>query len=154
MRVRRWAASLAVAVALAGISASAASAVPPPVLPHLPPIGGTFTLQPDSGPVGTQVTIKGACGFAATTLGFGVSTQDAAGFHILWIPTEFVTLKPNPFGVFSVTFAFPSAGNIPVEFGGQGNVPVVPGTYYVSASCNLEQPPLGFQPFTVTPARR
>ena len=155
MRVRRWAASLAVAVvALAGISVAAASAAPPPVLPHPPPISATFTLHPDSGPVGTTVTIKGACGHAATTLLYGVSTQDAEGFHILWLPTEFATVKSNPLGVFSVSFTFPSAGNVPVEFGGQGSVPVVPGTYYVGADCDDGPPPMPFQPFTVTAGTR
>lgn len=144
---------LVVAVALSLTTATAASsaAAPPPFVPHPPPIAGTFRLHPDSGPVGAKVTIKGACGFAATTLAFGVSTQDASGFHILWIPTEFATLKPNPIGVFSVTFTFPSAGNIDPQFGGQGNIPVVPGTYYVGATCDLQSPPtLPFEPFTVT----
>jgi hypothetical protein len=150
MRVRRWAASLAVAVALAGNSASAASAAPPPVLPHPPPIAATFQLHPDSGPVGTQVTIKGACGFPATLLLFGINVQTADGTQTIWLPTEFTTLKPNPIGVFSVTFTFPSLSNVPVEFGGWGTVPIPPGTYYVGAGCASPEVVMGLQPFTAT----
>jgi hypothetical protein len=155
MRVRRWAASLAAVCSLTLVGASTAAAVPPPVLPHPPPIGATFQLHPDSGPVGTQVTIRGLCAQPVPVLLFGISVQTATGFQNIWIPPEgFPPLKPTPFGVFNVTFTFPSQGNIAPEFGGQGNVPIVPGTYYVGARCGFSGPLLPFQPFTVTAVRR
>jgi hypothetical protein len=138
-----------------GASTAAAAPPPPPVVPHPPPIAATFTLHPDSGPVGTQVTIKGVCGYAASELLYAVRVQTADGFTTIWLPPEFANLKLTPLGAFSVTFTFPSAGNIAIEDGGLGNVPIVPGTYYVAAACNIPQvvqmPP---EPFTVTAPQR
>jgi hypothetical protein len=157
MRARRLIAVLVAALSLVWIGTSAAPAQPPPppVLPHPPPIGSTFFLHPDSGPVGTKVTIQGACGFAANLLVYGVTVQNESGFQTIWLPPSgFATLNPTPFGVFSVSFTFPSTGNVPEDFGGQGNVQIVPGTYYVGALCSPEVTPMPFQPFTVTAERR
>jgi hypothetical protein len=136
------------------LGAPAASAVPPPVLPHVPPIAATFTLHPDSGPVGTKVTIQGVCGFAASQLLYGVSVQTEDGFQLLWLPTEFATLKQTPIGAFSVSFTFPSVGNVSVDSGGLGNVPIEPGTYYVGAACAPPTTLMPFEPFTVTGQKR
>jgi hypothetical protein len=145
-------ASAVLSVVALGAPSTAAAPPPPPVLPHPPPIAATFTLQPDTGPVGTQVTIKGACGFAATQLLYGVSVQIDGVFHNIWIPTEFANVKPTPLTRFSITFTFPSFGNIPIEDGGLGNVPIVPGTYLVGAGCAPPFTFMPFQPFTVTAA--
>ena len=151
-KISRVLAAFAVLSLVALGAPTAAAAPPPPVLPHPPPIAATFTLHPDSGPVGTQVTIKGVCGFAATQLLYGVSVQIDGVFHNIWIPTEFANVKPTPLTRFSITFTFPSFGNIPVEDGGLGNVPIAPGTYLVGAGCAPPFTFMPFQPFTVTAA--
>ena len=128
-----------------GASAAAAAPPPPPVLPHPPPIAATFTLHPDSGPVGTQVTFKGVCGFASEGVLYSVQVQTADGFQTIWIPAEQPLLKVSPIGYFKITFTFPSTAN----FGPASGLPIDPGTYYVSAMCN-GAPPMPHQPFTVT----
>src|SRR4029453_2092482 len=106
MRVRRSVAVLALALTLVGAGALSAFAAkpPPPVLPHPPPIAATFTVHPDAGPVGTTVTIQGACGFAATTLMYCVNEQRPEGTFAIWPRTECATLTPKPLGAFKVSF--------------------------------------------------
>jgi hypothetical protein len=139
---------LVLSVVAFGASAAAAAPPPPPVLPHPPPIAATFTLQPDSGPVGTQVTIKGACGVATNGVLFSVQQQTAEGFQTIWIPLEQHPFqKRTPIGVFKLTFTFPSTAN----FGPASGQPIDPGTYYVFALCNDPgAAPMPRQPFTVT----
>jgi hypothetical protein len=142
---------LVVALSLSVVGATTATAAPPPVLPHPPPIAAQFQLHPDSGPVGTQVKIQGLCGFSAQFVLYAVAIQDEDGFHTIWTPPEFTPLKLNPIGVFSVTFTFPSVANVGA-FAGQ---PIEPGSYYVRAGCNIpgiqDMTP---QPFAVTAGAR
>jgi hypothetical protein len=159
-RIPRFAAALVLAVALVAPAAAVATPLPPQpspegppvvVLPHPPPIAGTFTVSPSSGPVGTTVTVKGLCGFAATGILYGVSVQTPTGTAVVWLPPAVVPLQPTPLGTFAVTFKFPAVGNVPVEFGGLGPIPITPGTYRVGVVCfgSTDSVTLPFQPFTV-----
>ena len=149
---RRRAVALAVLVsALVAFGASAASAAPPPPHPppsHRPPITPGFALHPDHGPVGTQVSVQGICGSFRPEILYAVGVKGATGFETIWLPPNFATANPAPFGSFQFNFTFPAAGN----FGTTD--PIGPGTYFVGVACN--GPPqtifLGSQPFTVTPS--
>jgi hypothetical protein len=157
MRVRRSVAVLVLVITMTSAGALEASAVPPPVLPHPPPIAATFTLHPDSGPVGTKVTMHGACGFAAHQLLWGIEVPNESGeITTVWFPPEWPLLTPTPLGVFTVTFTFPSTGNFP----GYEGVPLLPGGYFVGGICypgpiseggGIPMPP---QLFTLTAAKR
>ena len=150
---RRAVALVVVVLAFVAFGASAASAAPPPPGPpglsHRPPITPGFALHPDHGPVGTQVNVQGICGSFRPDILYAVGVKGGpTGFQTIWLPANFATANPAPFGIFQFTFTFPAAGN----FGTSD--PLGPGTYYVGAACN--GPPhtifLGQQPFTVTPS--
>ena len=148
---RRRAVALAVLVsAFVALGASAASAAPPPPPhphPSQPPfITPGFALKPDRGPVGTLVTVQGICGSFRPDILYAVGVEDATGFHTIWLPPNFATASPAPFGSFQFTFTFPATDG--------AGAPIGPGTYFVGVACN--GPPrtifLGSQPFTVTPS--
>jgi hypothetical protein len=149
---QRRAVALAVLVsAFVALGASAASGAPPSPHPHPthPPfITPGFALTPDHGPVGTQVTVQGICGSFRPEILYAVGVEDATGFHTIWLPPNFATVNPAPFGSFQFTFTFPFAGNVGTTD------PIGPGTYFVGVACN--GPPqtifLGSQPFTVIPS--
>ncbi len=149
---RRRAVALGVLVlAFVAFGASAASAAPPPPpgLSHRPPFTPSFALHPDHGPVGTQVNVQGICGSFRPEILYAVGVKGGpTGFQTIWLPANFATANPAPFGAFQFSFTFPAVGN----FGTSD--PLGPGTYFVGVACN--GPPqtifLGAQPFTVTPS--
>jgi hypothetical protein len=95
------------------------------------------------------VNVQGICGSFRPEILYAVGVKGGpTGFQTIWLPANFATANPAPFGIFQFTFTFPAAANVGTSD------PLGPGTYYVGAACN--GPPhtifLGQQPFTVTPS--
>jgi hypothetical protein len=118
-----------VAASLLGLTLALAApgmaAADPPVEPQLPPIVGTFHVNPIAVPVGGTLVYQGFCGFPAVEVLPAIVTP--FGFVHFF---GFTPINTTPFGVFSVKVTVPAIGNV-----GIGGTPITPGGYFATVAC-------------------
>jgi hypothetical protein len=104
------------------------AAADPPVEPHVPPIVGTFHVNPIAVPVGGTLVYQGFCGFPAVEV-LPAIAKEVDPFQFVHFFAR-APVKPGPFGVFTVAVTVPATGNV-----GIGGTPITPGGYFATVAC-------------------
>ena len=153
-RTSRWRRFAAGSTILLAGAVTAVASAPAPAGAHFvavpPQIAATFNIGPAQGPVGTEITYHGICGFAASNVSLSLTDDPTAG-TVVALALQ-VPIKPTPLGAFNLKLKVPATAVL-------GGTPVTPGTYYAHAACNFLSPSATFltpdgQPFEVVPGCR
>jgi hypothetical protein len=103
------------------------------VVPHPPPIVGTFQVSPIAVPIGGKLTYQGFCGFSAEEVVPAIASEVDPAFEFVHFFSGFpmpTVTTTGPWGVFSVTVTIPATGNDPP------GTPIAPGGYFAMVACS------------------
>ncbi len=101
---------------------------------NLPALIPGFWIDPQSGPVGTTITITGFCGYPAATLSYSLTYPDETGPPIPSVYVLAEKLPASALGEFTVQLKVPAEGLTIPQYPGPN--PVLTGIHHVNVSCD------------------